>query len=284
MRHGLAAAVQLPDPVIKEEVKAELADGHPRCRESWCDTVVAQAFVPGSRHGYGVPSVAPLEANVSPSHPRNLKLHKSNQLVLQALLVHVRRRRLECDVLRHQLAELREHALRLHAHAAALADLELQDPNGPVERGVRLFVWLQLPRCRPTGVDLRHDPQPGAFEPLPGRGFQEDELGQQRREVLLQELGDRPLSLPHTLQLVEQLQQVRRVFGVELLPRGAVLLGEAYVVDPRLLVDGKNKATKLVALHTLILGSYLLPEQLNGLVDASRGAKVVGNNELVLPL
>mmetsp|Transcript_62912 Transcript_62912/g.183997 ORF Transcript_62912/g.183997 Transcript_62912/m.183997 type:complete len:243 (+) Transcript_62912:129-857(+) len=242
MCHSLTASIELPQAIVEKKVEGELTRGDARCLELWRHTIVGQGLVLESCHVNAETPVASFEGDVFPLHSRDFKLNEADYLVLQPLLIHVRWRRLEGDVLRDELAELREDALRLHVDAVVLRDLQFESADGPVSYGIVLLIRLDS-----VGTSqLPHDSQGGPVQP-PARGglLEEDKFGQQRGKCVLQKRCDRVLPLADALQLVQELQEVGRVLGIELFPRWTMRLCKAYVVDPRLLLYSEDQAPEL---------------------------------------
>mmetsp|Transcript_20016 Transcript_20016/g.53119 ORF Transcript_20016/g.53119 Transcript_20016/m.53119 type:complete len:499 (-) Transcript_20016:606-2102(-) len=283
---GLSAAVEVPDAVVEEQVEDELAGRDARCLEPAAHAEAAERLVLGPEHADRVAADALPELDVLAPDSGHLELDHSDELVLQALLVEVGRWWLEGNVLRDQLAKVREDPLRLHEHAVPFGNLELQTAGGPVDRRVALLVGLDPASgvARAPGLHLPANLQHAAVEANARGGLQIHELWQQRREIILQQARDGALPLPDALELVQQLEQVCLVLRVVHAACGAGVTSEADVVDAGLLVHCEDEAAELPAIDALVLGRDLLPEELLRLPAAARGAEVVRHDELVLAL
>mmetsp|Transcript_20017 Transcript_20017/g.53126 ORF Transcript_20017/g.53126 Transcript_20017/m.53126 type:complete len:305 (-) Transcript_20017:1456-2370(-) len=178
---GLSAAVEVPDAVVEEQVEDELAGRDARCLEPAAHAEAAERLVLGPEHADRVAADALPELDVLAPDSGHLELDHSDELVLQALLVEVGRGRLEGDVLRDQLAELREHPLGLHVDDGVVRDLQLKHSNRPVYQRVALLVWLQVAdgtSAARGGLQLVKHHKPRAVLPLASGGLDVDKFGQ----------------------------------------------------------------------------------------------------------
>merc|ERR1740121_3317146 len=99
MGDGLSASVKLPNAIVEEQIKRELAGRNARRREPAGHAEAAERLVLGPDHADRIAADAFPKLDVLAKDSGYLEFDNSDQLVLQALLVEVGRGRLEGDVL-----------------------------------------------------------------------------------------------------------------------------------------------------------------------------------------